>query len=775
MTKKLRRGNRFIAIVVFAIITTFGCRPDLLEYARPESLAGTIYQQLESMGTFNYYLKSLDQTEFKEPLARGGSWTVFAPTDEAFEKYMQEEGYANFGAIPLQNIQDIIDYSIITDGWNTTTLTYFSNRFYEGQSFRRRTQYQRPYIEIDSDTLQHIRDWESGKYLVDISLGRLKTTDYFLDLYFDNWNIQYADYEFMFSGKTFNAGDMKVFEANVSQTNIVAENGIIYALDKVFEPKPNLYENLSAAEYEGKYSTFKKILERFATLVDVGDEVHPDTGVTETIHQLRFATGIENNFLPFNPADENYPSNIDATLAQAYGFLVPTNDALSNYLNGSSILGQFYESYDDMPLDVLGQFLSPYFFNDFYDICPSRFGQSYDTSLGLVDYKPADVVDKKFCSNGFFVGVNTVYINNSFGTIMGPLLLNPEYAIMLNTIQNLGIDIALQSKGVRFSILGVKNSQFVDVADPNSATRKITVLTNDSRLPNPFDPRDLSVIYMEVTGDPNGSNNRIYPDPGASNPSASDIAYVAQTLKDIVLNQIINSDIDFNANNYYQARSGEFVYAFNGNMAAGGGDIQEGESAQIVETLETDNGSFYEMSSIIERPLRFTYGALEADPNNSFSSFLEVLETADALITIVGSDDKLVNFLNLQKTFTLFAPNNTAVANAIAEGVIVEPNTVEGLSDLDKVIAKRDLLNFAKKHFLQQAIPTDGKTVGTFPSMYFSKVIDFAPVYDEFSISNTTTSISITNTETAQTVTTSSITNVLSKRVVIHEVDNYIK
>lgn len=774
MVQKMKHRNGLIILCI--IMAAFGCKPDPLEYARPDNLEGTIYTQLESMGTFDYYLRSLDQTLYPEPLAKGGSWTVFAPTDAAFEKFMSDEGFATFDAIPQDRIQRFVENTIITDGWNTTTLTYFKNRFYLGQSFRRRTQYQAAHRIYDKDTLQHFYEWDKldqQNYLVNYSNGRLKTVDYFLDSYMSNWRVEYSDYEFMFPGETFNAGDMKVFDANVSQQNIIAENGIIYALDKVIEPQPNLYENLSAAEYGDKYSMFKKMIERFSYLYSLGDQINEDTGETEELFQHRFITGVENDALPFNPFDENYATNIDGTLAQAWGFLAPTNEALTNYLDGNSILGQFYNSYDDMPLDVIGKFLSPYFFNDYWDICPSRLGQSYDTGLGLVDYKLEDVVDKRFCSNGFFVGVNAVYTNNSFGTILGPLLLDTEYSIMLKAIQDLGIDTALQSKAARFSILGVKNDQFVDVADPNSATRKITVLVDDPRLPTGYDINDSSVIYMEVTGDP-GSGNRIYPDPDTTSPSSADIAYVKKTLNDIVLNQIVDEDIDFSANTYYQTRSGEFVYAFDGNSAAGGGDIQLGRSALVEVIKETANGNFYEMSSIIERPLNFTFGILEANPT-SFSSFLEVLETADAFITIVGSDDKLLNFLNLSRTFTLFAPNNSTVAQAISDGVIVEPSTVDGLDDLEKAIAKRDLLNFAKKHFIQQALPTDGKATGTFASMYFSKIVDFAEVYDEFSVVNTTTSVSITNVETGESVTTSGITNLLSKRVIIHEIDNYIK
>ncbi|MDN3665823.1 fasciclin domain-containing protein [Algibacter miyuki] len=760
-------------IILFIIMATFGCKPDPLEYARPDNLAGTIYQQLESMGTFNYYLQALDKTPYKEPLVKGGSWTVFAPTDDAFEAYMTEAGISNFEAISQDKIEDIVEYSIVIDGWNTTTLTYFPARFYLGQSFRRRTQYKTPNRVFDMDTLQHIMDWdklEPGKYIVDASLGRFKTTNYFIESYMEINGVEKSDYDYMFEGETFNDGDMKVFGSNVSQQNVVAENGIIYALDKVFEPKRNMYDNLSSPEYGDKYSMFRKMLERFATLRLMGDQVNEETGETETIYQFRFSTGIENDYLPFNPFDENYATNIDGTLAQGWGLLAPTNDALNEYLSGNSILGEFYSSYDDMPLEVLGKFISPFFFNNYYDICPSSFGQSYDTSLGLVDFKAEDIVDKKFCSNGFFVGVNTVYTNNSFGTIMGPLLLDPNYSMMLQAVQDLRIDTALQSKAVRFSILGIRNDQFENIADPNSATRRITVLTDLES----YDPTDVSVIYMKVEGDPNNAFNRTYPDPDASSPNAADVAYVRKTIADIVLNHIIDEDVDFNANTYYQARSGEFVYTSNGNLAQGGGDLEIAESAQVEKVQTTDNGNFYEMSDAINVPMNFTYGTL-VDNAASFSSFVEVLETSDALITIIGSSDKLINFLNLQRTFTLFAPNNTAVAQAISDGVIVEPSTVNGLDELEKAIAKRDLLNFAKKHFIQQALPTNGKVSGTFPSMYFSKIVDFAEVYDQFSVVNTTSSISITNEETGESVTTGGMLNILSKRVVIHEINNYIK
>ncbi|WP_139955798.1 fasciclin domain-containing protein [Flavicella sediminum] len=776
MKQKIKHLVALITTGLFIIVFALSCRPDSAEFDRPADLAGTVYLQLESMGTFNYYLKCLDQTEYKEGLLKGGSWTVFVPSDNAFEAFMAEEGYTTFEEIPSYRIKRLVEHSLVTDAYNTTTLTYYRNGWYEGNAFRRDTHFQDSIVEVDAEDYPNFDDWEPGKYKVDQSSGRIKTTNFFIQSYFDfdRHPTEIGDYDFMFPGESYTAGDMKVADAHVSQTNVVAENGIIYVLDKVVEPRPNLYQNLTSPEYEGKYTLFKSLLERFAYFNDRGEQINRYTGETERLYYITFQTGIAVNKLAFNPNDESYPplvNNVNRTWANATGMLVPTNDALMTYLEGNSVLGNYYSSYDDMPLDVLGKFLNTFLFQDWWNICPSHSGKTFNIAIDQVDYKLEDAVDRKFCSNGFFVGIDDVYTNSSFSTIMGPLLLDDEYTIMLKTVKDLGIDNALQSKGIDFSILGVKNHQFINIADPNSATRKVSVVDYNE---------DLSVIYMEVTGDPVAANNRVYPELNDPSPSSADISYVTNTLKSIVLNQIIEEEIDPTANNYYETKSGEFVYAHAGNRVSGGGDLALNNTIEIVKANNTDNGVFYEMSGPVERPLVFTYGAL-AENSASFSSFIDVLKGAGTLVAIPNyGDDFLLSFINLQKKFTLLAPNNDAVAQAVIDEVIPDPDpaSLAALSDLDRAIAKRDLLNFAKKHFLQEAIPTDGKTAGTFASLYFAKEIDFVPVYDEFTIENDHANLSLTikNATTGELITqTAGLTNVLSKKVVIHEIDNYLK
>jgi hypothetical protein len=414
-------------------------------------------------------------------------------------------------------------------------------------------------------------------------------------------------------------------------------------------------------------------------------------------------------------------------------------------------------------------FLGIFFFQDFWSLCPSHTGSTFNIAIKLVDYNVDDAIDKKFCSNGFFVGVDKIYTNTNFETIMGPILVEEDYSIMLKSIQGLGLETALLSTGINFSILGIKNYQFTDVDDPNSATRKITILDYNE---------DLSIIYMQVTGDPNEDNNRVYPPLGDTSPLATDVAYVNATLQSIVLNQIINESIDPTSNNYYQTRSGEFVYANSGTFINGGGDIDADRDIRIYGETQTVNGILYDMSSFVERPSNFVYGALNTDLA-TFSLFIDVMEQAGAFLAIPDyPTDFLLSFTNPSKTYTLLAPNNVAVNQAIADGVILDPNNLTGLTDVEAAQAKIDFMNFTKLHFLQYAIPTDGKREGTFESAYSSEIIDFKAIYDEFTIENnhTNSQLTIKNPTTGDVVSqTSTLTNLLSKKIVIHEIDIYLK
>jgi hypothetical protein len=751
-----------------------GCQPDEEYFERPDDLEGDIYTQLESMGDFDYYLACLDKTDYAAALAAGGSWTVFVPDDSAFVEWMDENGYGSFDDVPDNLIQNIVEYSIITSAYSTTTLTYYKNGWYEGNAFARYTQYSDSIVEYSSDDYSYSA--EPGlTYKVDESGGDMKCTTYFLDSYFQysTHYLEYSDYSFIFEGEDDFRGedDMRVFDAEVTDIGVIAENGLIYVLDKVIEPKQNMYQWLCHNEEASNYSIFKGLLDRFGYF----KYKYIDEDTNDSIYYLDFLEGASSNYLAFDPNDESYPylvASINYDWVFTTGITMPTNDALTNYLTSDCVLGTYYDSYDDMPLDVLGTFVNMNFFQYFWSLCPSNYSEIFTVGLDEVNISDADVEGKYYCSNGLLLGVNTVYESSSFSTVVGPLLLDEDYSIFYDAVQELGIDAALESEGVEYSILGIRNDQFVNIPDPNSNTRYITVVFPENG--------DEDQTYIEVTGDSDDDYNRIYPDPDEADADESDVSYVSTTLADIVENQIIEEGFG-TSNNYYQSMYGDYVYVSNGATEfAGGGDISNGTTVSVTGTVSCDNGIFYEMSSFISRPEHYPYGTMLED-SSTYSRFLEVLEGAGAQLSITDvDDDYLISFLTSTKNYTIFVPTDDAIDQAVADGVIPDPSesNLESMTDLELAQAEVDLLAFAKKHVIQISAPTDGVTSGTYSSMYYDEIVDYQAVYTEYEIENdyATQSITILDPTTGEVLAeTTDVVNVLSKMVVIHQIDDYLE
>lgn len=774
-------GNRrkcFLLISAILVLAVFGCRPDDEYFAKPDTLAGPIYQQLESMGNFTYYLQCLDRTPYGDILSKSGSWTIFAPNDVAFHQYLSDNGYTSVASMPWDKVSAIVKYSIISGAYNTTSLTYWQGQWYEGNAFRRRTQYRDTIVVMDANNYPEYLNWKNRTYKVDPSFNRYKTTNYWIQSYVGGvgggtgyFDGDYTDLSTIF-GRVMSGENMWIVDAKVLKENVAAENGILFEIDKVIEPLPNLYQNLTSAEYVGKYSMFKKIIDRFGEFRYNRMVENPVTGQMDSIFHQYYYNGSASNYPAFALNDENMPyllSVQDHTENACTGLTVPTNDALTSYLT-SSLLGNYYSSYDEMPLDVLGMFININFYKVDLDMLPSKVGNIFNAQLEKVDLQIPDIVDIKFTSNGLFYGINKVFTTNSFSTVIGPILLDTTYSIMYKYIKALTIESALKGTGIDFSVIGVKNTQYNSVPDPNSDLRKVTVVGRN---------KDLSVIYLAVTGDPTPANNRTYPIPGTV-PTAADLEYVTTTMKSIILNQIIDGPIDLAENNYYQARSGDLIYVSDGTRMAGGGNIYDATQVNIISAQDQSNGTVYEMDNFIKMPTRYTYGTL-TDMGSNFTKFQQVITGAQQRVAITGNTtDYLIGLLDLRKSYTLFAPNNTAVQEAVDAGVIPNPDPayLAGLTPVQLATARIQLENFAKKHFILRAVPTDGKTDGVFQSLYVKAVIDLIPEYQEYEIVNNyaTSSLDIKDPDAGTLlVTTGPIVNRLSRKVVVHEIGTYLR
>jgi hypothetical protein len=67
------------------LILVYGCRDEIDKYARPEWLAGKLFTQIQEIPELTTFAKAIELTEYDKLIDVSGSYTVFAPSDEAFQ------------------------------------------------------------------------------------------------------------------------------------------------------------------------------------------------------------------------------------------------------------------------------------------------------------------------------------------------------------------------------------------------------------------------------------------------------------------------------------------------------------------------------------------------------------------------------------------------------------------------------------------------------------------------------------------------------------------
>src|SRR5690606_24097190 len=71
-------------------------------YERPDWLKGNSWEVLEERGQFTLFLEAAERAGFKEVLDGKTIATVFAPSDEAFQRYLAENNWSSVAQVPQQ-------------------------------------------------------------------------------------------------------------------------------------------------------------------------------------------------------------------------------------------------------------------------------------------------------------------------------------------------------------------------------------------------------------------------------------------------------------------------------------------------------------------------------------------------------------------------------------------------------------------------------------------------------------------------------------------------
>ncbi len=728
---------------VLFIVLCVGCRKDAFDnfYNRPENLESPIYTRLEEEGRFSLFRRLIEKASYKETLDQAGYWTIFAPNDDAVNRFLTQEGYGTVEQVPEEVAVQIVRYALVYNAFQTNHIAdYQSNLgWVEGLGFRRRTAYyegfQKQKVRING-VEQELIVTASNRNNVSVTFGtpyyidgdnNNKYVTYFHQKYASMNNLTAADYSFFHPNVTWS--DFNFMGAKVLRADIIAENGVIHEVDAVTLPQPSLDRYL--AEHDD-YSFFRdSILNQFfVTYV-------PNTAASKT---YEYRTGqvaqvyvkVYDPLLTFSLNNENYLKEEDNDGQQdAFTLFIPKNEVLIPWVR--EILLEHYKTLNNVPKTVLADFVNTLLWRN--AVWPSQFSLKFNVHEEPATFVQQDIVDKKMLSNGFFYGTSKVQESNLFSTVYKHIILDPDYSLML---------MLLNKEYKR--IITNPNQQFTVFLFSDRLLQQLGYAYNERINEWTWRDRNNNVIGHSIT-----------------EPRLQRILYthIVETPND----ELANIE---NSSGYIQTGDkiipGEFIKWQNGNMYAAGNEFL-GQSVHITGSAKFgNNGRIYYVDNLLEFSAETAGQAVNrvANANTQTSRFRDYLVNS----SLYRAADLTINGIAAGSSYTILMPNNVSIQQAVDAGVLPSNTAPTDLVDRTKV-----------ERFLQHHILTNINVAPDGNQDVISGISLLKDASDQsviVGISNAVNNLRFTDAS-GKTVSAVNNTNLyISNRIVLHELNGYL-
>jgi uncharacterized surface protein with fasciclin (FAS1) repeats len=740
------------ALLLAVITIVFSCRKKFNDYyAPPANLDAPVYAQLQAKGKFTQFLALIDKAGYKQTLNSAGYWTVFAPSDSAFQNdaefaaYLVSKGVSNISNIDSVNAQAIVKYLLVFNAFNKDRLDdYQSNLgWVPNIAFKRRTAYYTGFYNDTTQDNKKIIAMPSNRNNQNSATGGTpyfvfadnnnKYIPYFTADFLGSNGLSANDYNSFYPTTTFTG--FNVANAKVTQQDIPAGNGVIHIIDHVVTPLPSLDQYLRT---KPEYSEFRKLYERYMVLFIQN---------ADATHRYQVLTGIDtsvfikvySSLLSFSPNNENFVKLQDNDAQRdGWSMVIPRNDSLLKYIN--TVLLESYPSVSTLPLNIIADLLNSHMWQT--SLWPSKFNNTLNSLAEPAHLDlSANIVEKKILSNGILYGSNKVNEPNVFSSIYGKAYLNPKFTLMTRLLDN---DLK--------TVITNLNAKYTMFMMPDTILRA-----------RGYDYNPASNLFT-FNGNGNDTNR-------------------------LILLRILNSSLVETPNDEL-SQLGTPGFSGTGVIATFGGEVIKYKGNQIISAGTEDRGLTVTIDSVktakngrviyLNNLLYYTnlqvgnhlqiLGTPVTSEYNLFWNYLKKSAAYDSvLFTITGT--------SAGSFYTVFAPNNNAVRQAITDGLLpgtpASPNFNPSLTS-DKLLVN----NFMLYHVVDKTtIIADKKNVGFFPSILRGPTGDpytiniqypgnVFEVSDQFGVRKAHLVIGATNQTSA---------NQLSNRTVIHLVDNYLQ
>jgi uncharacterized surface protein with fasciclin (FAS1) repeats len=755
-------------LTFFLLLSAFyGCNDEYLYLNEaPERLGASIYSTLTSDPRFKTYVQMLQRADssYIQVLDRTGSRTLFVPDDEAFNRFFQDNpyGYKKVDDMPISLIKSFLRFYTLENAYISSVLGNAPGPEVGG-CLRRYTTYERtdsiPYTDKFPDNPQFAK-FKGGKMY--LTTPGDWTLIHFTPSYLQLTGMKGDDYSLLYPGLPWNANDISVFDAKVTERDIVNTNGYIHVLDKVVLPPQNMYEYIRDKAGTG---IFKKLIERFCEPVYDAEATQSlwdrNPGVRDSVYNISFFyTGdryvldnygnrIKVDNLLFSPSNNGVQNirgtveNIGQPPREMPVIFVPTDEAMEKYLKESFFSS--YGSWDNVPDNIVVKFINTHTKRLFSDSYPSRLSAIVDDVKGdpmFSDFNYNDIIgDAQVCRNGVVYTVNTVVAPRDFSTVVAPIMNDDRTRIVnwiINTDYNnriLKYNYYLTSLENSFTLFVPVDDAFKNYLDPINQADNITGGKKGLTFKYIEDLKGVTYHYCDVNGDSIGP---LVDKPEFSVESDPVLKIVQNRLRDIMDYHIVVGEINDNQT-FVRTKGGTYfkVDRQGGKMRIqGAGDIEAGTYVNILEKIDVNNGvrngTVYIIDKRIDHTLKSGYTYLrDLDSNNSiFYEQLDKYNVPDNTFfgdTLVFETEvkrlkqqeyyKPVFFakdgINLVFPFlgsfdyTIFAPTNDAMERAFNAGLLKRDTEIAAITNENEKIEEiKKAIRFLKNHFVDRSIFT---------------------------------------------------------------------
>jgi len=426
-----------------------------LYYQEPDWLKGSIYEVLQERGDYSIFLKGIELAGFKSIVNGKSILTVMAPTDSAFNAYLEGHyGGKSIEELPRAELKKLIGFHILYYAFDKEKLINFRPGEGDGATkeeklknaglyYKHRTKSQDGLtLEIDTAGAE-VSVYHMERFLPVFSYRMFQTKQ--IDARYN--------YEYFFPTTAWrdDAG-FNVSNAAVTEYSVLADNGYVYLVDRVLKPLETIYAELASNE---DYSDFLELYDKYE-YYQLDENLTLEYGDGTDLYQHYHSSPLPNIACEWPVTD--YKKVTDLAFV-SYSVFAPSNEAFRSFFREYWEVG----GYDSLS-EVSKQSIEYLLYNSVYsssmvfpeEITKGLIENSYGTVIKFdVDRIPQ--ANRKICVNGSFYGCSELTPPAMFGSVTGPAFQYKKYSYFLKMLNTADLILTLCSDATSYFMLYPSN------------------------------------------------------------------------------------------------------------------------------------------------------------------------------------------------------------------------------------------------------------------------------------------------------------------------------